>query len=201
MEILILVASIAIGAHLLKSREQRQRIVLLASHLGNFQIERLMETLTDGYLRCLGEDDPARREQIWRMLDATEQKLSSEFDRFAAGFARVEPADARVSRLPLAIPFAHTLFPAATFDMREALVIHARGIAETMRNEAGRTPKAKAYTMSAELFLMQHTCHWFCKSKTVASARMLARHKTSYEQLLEAVSPATRRAYGALIGQ
>ena len=75
MEILILVASIAIGAHLLKSREQRQRIVLLASHLGNFQIERLMETLTDGYLRCLGEDDPARREQIWRMLDATEQKL------------------------------------------------------------------------------------------------------------------------------
>jgi hypothetical protein len=201
MEILILVASIAIGAHLLKSREQRQRIVLLASHLGNFQIERLMETLTDGYLRCLGEDDPARREQIWRMLDATEQKLSSEFDRFAAGFARVEPADARVSRLPLAIPFAHTLFPAATFDMREALVIHARGIAETMRNEAGRTPKAKAYTMSAELFLMQHTCHWFCKSKAVASARMLARHKTSYEQLLGAVSPATRAAYGALTGQ
>jgi hypothetical protein len=106
-----------------------------------------------------------------------------------------------VSKLPLAIPFAYKLFPAATFDLREALVIHARGIAEVMRNEAGRTPKSKAFTMSAELFLMQHTCHWFCKSKTVASARMLARHKTSYEQLLDAVSPATRRAYGTLIGQ
>ena len=54
--------------------------------------------------------------------------------------------------------------------------------------------------MSAELFLMQHTCHWFCRSKAVASARMLARHKTSYAQLLDAVSPATRRAYRALTG-
>ena len=33
--------------------------------------------------------------------------------------------------------------------------------------------------MSAELFLMQHTCHWYCRSRAVASARMLARHKTS----------------------
>ena len=55
--------------------------------------------------------------------------------------------------------------------------------------------------MSAERFLMQHTCHWYCKSKTVASARMLARHQTSYEQLLDAVSPETRSAYAALTGQ
>ena len=58
-----------------------------------------------------------------------------------------------------------------------------------------------AFTMSAELFLMQHSCHWYCKSKTVASARMLARHQTSYEQLLDAVSPETRSAYAALTGQ
>ncbi|MDZ4361403.1 MAG: hypothetical protein U1B84_34175, partial [Variovorax sp.] len=64
-----------------------------------------------------------------------------------------------------------------------------------------RSPKSKAFTMSAELFLMQHTCHWFCKSKAVASARMLTRHQTSYEQLLEAVSPETRNAYRALVGQ
>jgi hypothetical protein len=49
------------------------------------------------------------------------------------------------------------------------------------------------------LILMQHTCHWYCRSKTVASARMFARHKTSYAQLLEAVSPETRKAYNALI--
>jgi hypothetical protein len=54
--------------------------------------------------------------------------------------------------------------------------------------------------MSAELFLLQHTCHWYCKSKTVASARMLARHQTSYDQLLAAVSPETRNAYRTLTG-
>ena len=201
MEILTLVALIAIGAYILKSRDQRQRITLLGTHLGKYQIENLMETLTQGYLRCLCEDDAARRQQIWSLLDSTEEKLSAQFDSFAADFARVDAAAARVSKLPLALPYAHRLFPAATFDLRQALAIHARGIAEVMRNESGRTPKAKAFTMSAELFLMQHTCHWFCKSKTVASARMLARHKTSYEQLLEAVSPQTRRAYGALTGQ
>jgi len=201
MEILTLVTLLVIGAYILKSRDQRRRIALLGSHLGKYQIENLMETLTEGYLRCLGEDDAERRQQIWSLLDSTEEKLSAQFDSFAAGFARVDAADARVSKLPLAIPFAHQLLPAATFDLREALAIHARGIAEVMRNESGRTPKAKAFTMSAELFLMQHTCHWFCKSKTVASARMLARHKTSYEQLLDAVSPGTRRAYGVLVGR
>jgi hypothetical protein len=60
--------------------------------------------------------------------------------------------------------------------------------------------KATAFTVSAELFLMQHTCHWFCKSRTVASARMLARHKTSHEQLVASVSPQTRAAYFALLG-
>ena len=53
--------------------------------------------------------------------------------------------------------------------------------------------------MSAELFLMQHTCHWFCKSKTVASARLMARHKTTYEQVLASVAPATRDAYQKLL--
>jgi hypothetical protein len=46
---------------------------------------------------------------------------------------------------------------------------------------------------------MQHTCHWFCKSKTIASARMLVRHKTPYEMVLQSVSPETRRAYDALV--
>ena len=201
MEILTLVALLVAGAYILKSRDQRQRIALLGSHLGKYQIEALMESLTQGYLRCLGEDDPERRQQIWSLLDSTEEKLSSQFQSFAAEFARVPEADTRVSKLPVAIPYAHKLFPAATFDLREALNIHARGIAGVMKNASSRSAKSKAFTMSAELFLMQHTCHWFCKSKTVASARMLARHQTSYEQLLDAVSPETRSAYNALTGQ
>jgi len=54
--------------------------------------------------------------------------------------------------------------------------------------------------MSAELFLMQHSCHWFCRSRAVASARLQARHQTSHAQVLAAVSPATREAYRKLTG-
>jgi len=46
---------------------------------------------------------------------------------------------------------------------------------------------------------MQHSCHWFCKSKTIASARMLAQHQTRYEQALDAVSPETLSAYQAVM--
>lgn len=49
--------------------------------------------------------------------------------------------------------------------------------------------KRRAFTMTAELMLMQHTCHWFCRSRTVASMRLLARHKTAYEQVLQSVAP------------
>ncbi|HEX7864211.1 MAG TPA: hypothetical protein VF555_04640 [Variovorax sp.] len=201
MEILTLVALLAAGFYILKSREQRMRIALLASHLGRHQIEKLMESLTSGYMRCLGEDDAERRRQIWQLLDTTEEKLSGQLDSFAAEFARMPEAITRVSKLPVAIPLLTQFFPAATFDMREALLIHARGIAGVMRNESGRTPKSKAFTMSAELFLMQHTCHWYCRSKTVASARMIGQHQTQYLQALGAVSPETREAYRALIGR
>ena len=201
MDILILAALVAVAAFAFKSREQSRRIALLGSHLGQYQVEKLMENLTQGYLRCLGEDDPARREQIWHLLDSSEEALAQQFKSFAAEFSRVDEPAARVSKLPLALPLACTLFPAATFDVRKAFAIHARGIADTAANARGLTPKRKAFTMSAELFLMQHTCHWFCKSKAVASARMLARHQTRYDQLLDAVSPDTRKAYEQLVGR
>jgi len=201
MEIFVLAILIAFGAYALKSRDQKQRIALLASHLGNHQIEKLMEKLTEGYLRCLGEDDAERQAQIWSLLDSSEQDLSAQFSRFAAGFSRVDASQARVSKLPLALPFADQLLPASMFfDVRQAFAIHAQGIADAAANRLQQTPKAKAFTMSAELFLMQHTCHWYCKSKTVASARMMARHRTSYQLALDSVAPGTRNAYRALIG-
>lgn len=200
MEFLTLAAALLLAVYLLKTREQKKRIMLLAGHLGRYQIETLMENLTEGYLRCLGETDAARREQIWKLLDTTEQTLAGQFQRFAADFAQVADADARVSTLPLALPFAQRLFPAHSFDMRRALAIHARGIADAAANTLQRTPRDKAYTMSAELFLMQHTCHWYCRSRAVASARMLARHKTPHAQLVDSVAPATRRDYRALVG-
>jgi hypothetical protein len=200
MDIFMLAMLVAIGALLLKSRYQSRRIALLGSHLGKYQIEKLMETLTEGYLRALGESDEQRREQIFNLLGSTEASLCDQLNRFSAEFLKVDESQARVSKLPLAVPYADTLFPRATFDLRKALAIHAQGITQAARNGANRSPKAKAFTVSAELFLLQHTCHWFCKSKTIASARMLGRQKTSYEQVVNAVAPETRKAYCALAG-
>jgi hypothetical protein len=199
MDLLLLAALAVIAAWMLKNQDQRRRIALLGSYLAKYQIERHMETLTQGYLRALDEGDPHRSEPIWNMLRSTEQELSGQFKRFAADFSRAEEADTRVSKLPIYVPFAAKLPPKLTFDMRQALAIHARGISQAVEGSEDLSPKAKAFTVSAELFLMQHTCHWFCKSKAVASARMLARHKTPYEQLVSSVAPATRDAYCALV--
>jgi hypothetical protein len=156
MDILILAILIAVGGYLLKSRDESRRIALLGSYLGKYEIEKLMESLTHGTMRALGESDP------------------------------------------LSIPYAAKLFPQATFDLRKVLAVHASGIANAAKNSLNRSPKDKAFTLMAELFLMQHTCHWYCKSKTVASARLLVRHQTAYALVLDSVAPDTRRAYLAL---
>ena len=201
MEFLTLVMLIAVGAFTLKSKDERKRIALLGSHLGKYQIEKLMESLTEGYMRALGEADTDRRERVWNLLTTTEMALCDQLNRFAAEFSRVEEADARVSKFALTIPYADKLFPDATFDLRKALAIHASGITHAAKNGDNRTPKDKAFTLSAELFLLQYTCHWFCKSKAVASARLLARHKTSYELLIASVASDTRNAYCTLTGR
>ena len=200
MELWLLASLLAVGGWVLKSRDQQRRIALLAQHLGEYRLEKLMETLTQGYLRALGETDPERSGPIWQMLVASEQELSTQFSRFAAGFAKVDADQARASKLPWALPLADKLFPQASFDVRAAFQLHADGIAQVLANPAGLSPKDKAFTLTAELFLMQHTCHWFCRSKATASARMVLRHQTPYAQLIGSVSAETRAAYLALTG-
>lgn len=200
MDLLILLTLLAAGAFALKSRAQNRRIALLGSHLGHYRIENLMERLTQGYLRALGESDPQRQDQIWSLLATTELNLCEQFNLFAAEFSKVDEVCARVSKIAFALPFADQLFPHATFDLRHALSIHAQGIAEAVKDRPGLTPNHKAFILLAEMFLMQHTCHWFCRSKMVASVRMLQQHQTTYAQALASVSPATRQAYGRLIG-
>lgn len=188
-------------AWLLKTGEQRRRVALLAAFLGRYRIERKMETVTDGYLRALGEQDAQRSAHVWELLRPTEQELCAELGRLAADFTRADPRDRRVSRLPFWFPYAAKLVPGASFDMREALAVHARGVCRAIQDPAARSPRDRAFTISAELFLLQHTCHWFCRSRLVASARMLSRHKTSYGQLLQSVTPQTRADYLALLGR
>ena len=199
MDLLFMAILIASGTYMLNAKEQRKRIAILGMHLSHYQIEKLMEALTEGYMRALGESSAERRDQVWSLLSTTERQLSEQFSQFAADFAKVSEEDARVSRLPIALPFADKLLPALTFDMRQALAIHAKGIAHVVQNTAHLATKDRAFMMTAELFLMQHTCHWYCKSKTIASARMMARHQTPHEQLVASVSAETRNAYLALI--
>ena len=199
MESFTLMVAVATVVYLLNARDQKRRIALLQSHLGNQKIEKLMEDLTQGYLRALGETDAERQNQIWNLLASSEQVLSKQFKQFVAEFASVDEAQARVSKLAFSLPFASTLFPAATVDLRKLLSIHAQGIANAADNTRHESPKGKAFSMTGELFLMQHTCHWFCRSKTVASARMQTRHQTSYAKLLASVAPDTRKAYVALL--
>ncbi|MDO9202191.1 MAG: hypothetical protein Q8K50_00895 [Hydrogenophaga sp.] len=200
MDTYLIMLALGVGAYVMKNIEQRQRIGLLSGYLHKYQLEKLMEQLTEGYLRALGESDPQRSEPIWRMLVSTEQSVSDQLDRLAADMARMGDEQARVLRWPLAVPLASRWLPAATFDLRRLMAIHAQGFASAVQNTAGLGRKEQAFMLSAELYLFQHSCHWYCRSKAVASARLLARHKTAHAQVLAAVSPQTRAAYTALVG-
>ena len=199
MDILTLALLIAIGSYIVNHQQQRKRIALLASHLGHYQIEKLMETLTDGYMRALSQPDTERQSQIWSMLDTAEKTLSEQFTRLVADFARADADATRVSTLPLSIFYTGKLLPGNTFDLRKALAVHAHGINAAVANAENRAPKDKPFTLLAEMFLMQHPCHWYCKSKGVASARLVLRHQTPYAKVLDSVAPATRQAYCALV--
>ena len=201
MDPIVLILLAGIAAYTLKTQDQRRRITLLGTQLQHYSLEKHIETLIEGYLRALGEDDADRREQIWGLMRANETALGEQLERLARDIAKLNAEATRVSKLAWAIPFADKLFPAATFDLRQAIDIHARGVAQAIAEQPGRSEKDKAFTVMAEMYLFQHTCHWFCRSKNVASARLLARHRTAYAQVLAAVTPDTRRAYEALVGK
>lgn len=197
MDPLLLTVLVLIGCWMLKTRQQRQRITLLAHFLARHRIEKNLEAVTQGYLRALDETDPARREQVWSVLRANEQELGAQVARLATDFAAARPTQTRVSLLPVWAPFAANWYP--SFDMREALALHARGIRRAIDAGGAQSARDRAFAISAELFLLQHTCHWFCRTKLVASARMLARHQTSYDQLVASILPQTRAEYLALV--
>lgn len=200
MNLLLVLALLGIGATFLKNAEQRQRILWLGQHLQHHQIEKLMEGLIDGYLRALGEQDAERRASVLNLLASTEETLSGQLQRLAADLRQLDDRQARTSRLPMGLPLVTRLLPGLCFDLRELVALHAAGFEAVRRNDEGLDRRDQAFRLSAELLLFQHSCHWYCRSRAVASARLLARHRTSHEQVLAAVSPATREAYRALTG-
>ena len=197
MEFISLLLILATAIHWLNTQGQRKRTALLAEQLRPYQIEKHMEQLSGAYMRALGESEPERQQQILQLQAQAEAQLAAEFQELAREFSKLPAPVTRTFKL--ALPFIDQLTPKATFDMRRMLEIHAQGIARTVANAQSLSPKERAFRMMGEMFLMQHSCHWFCKSKTIASARMVARHQTRYEQALEAVSPETRQAYLATV--
>ncbi len=197
MEFLSLLFVLATVIHWLNTQGQRKRTALLAEQLRPYQIEKHMEQLTGAYMRALGESDPERQQHILQLQDAAEQQLASEFQNLAREFARLPAPLTRGFKV--ALPYIDQLSPKATFDMRRMLQVHAQGIERTVTNLQGLGAKERSFRMMGEMFLMQHSCHWFCRSKTIASARMVAQHQTRYEQALDAVSPETREAYWAVV--
>jgi hypothetical protein len=198
MALFILALAIG-GLWFLNLREQHRRVRLLAGVLGQFQVEKLMETVADGYLRALGESDPDRRIQVWNMLGQAETTLCGQVQAFVKEFDQVDAEAARFSTLPIGLPFATQLFASSSADLRALLHIHAKGIEAVVANTAGLSQRDKAYMLTAELLLLQHSCQWFCRSKATASARMIARHQTPHAQLLASVSAQTRNAYQRLL--
>lgn len=198
----IIVGSIAV--YVLQGMEHRRRVRLLGAHLAPTQVEKLMGGLIEGYMRALDEKDAARSQQVWAILGNNEKTLADQLQRLATTFSEENAQDTRVSILPLALPYFDRLLPAHTFDMREALKLHAKAVRAACAPDDdldAEARKRQAFTMTAELLLLQHSCHWFCKTRTIASMRLIARQKTPYEQVLKSVAPATLSAYQRLIGK
>ncbi len=196
MELLSLLFLLGALIHWLNTQGQRQRTALLAAHLRPYQIEKHMAQLTEAYMRALGEPEAARQQQILQLQEVAEQQLADEFKNLATEFGRLSAPEARGFKI--ALPWIDQLTPKATFDMRRLLSVHAQGIERAMALTPA-SAKERSFRIMAEMFLMQHSCHWFCKTKSIASARMLRQHQTRYEQALDAVSPETREAYWRVV--
>ena len=199
MDLVFLPALLLAALFLANRQQQHQRIIWLARLLQPFEIEKLMEQVSTGYLRPLGESDAERSEPIWNNLLGAEQRLSTQLGRLAEQVAREDATQARISRWPVAAALAARWLSANTLDLRPLMALHAQGVAEAVANREALSRRDQAFRLSAELFLFQHSCHWYCRSHAVASARLLARHQTSHDQVLQAVSERTRQGYRALV--
>jgi hypothetical protein len=194
MDIAITLLIVAVVWQVARMRYQRGRIALLGGHLANLQLERHMETLTQGYLRAIHEQDESRQLQVLATYTPTEHTVAAQANTLANSMQKESPQATSMSALPFCLPYAER-FLSGTRDFRALLQIHAAGLRHVVDNEAGWDPKTRAFHMSAELYLLQHSCHWFCKSRNTADARLLMRHQVSRKEVLASVSDVTREAY------
>jgi hypothetical protein len=191
-----LTLSMAVVAWLLvRARYQRTHIAVLGQHLADLQLERHMETLTQGYIRAIHEASDTRQLQVLDTFAQTERAVAAQAQSLAEAMQKESPQAASMGVLRFCVPYVERFLPAVTRDFRQLLHIHAAGLRHVVDNEAGWDAKTRAYHLSAELYLLQHSCHWFCKSRIVADARLIRRHQVHHRKVLDSVSASTRSAY------
>jgi len=195
MDIALTLLVVIVAWQISRVRYQRTRIVFLGSHLAGLQLERHMETLTQGYSRAIQGDTESRQLQVLETFAATERAVAAQVQSLANALQKENPQIMRVSMISFCIPYIERFLPSMTRDFRELLRIHAKGLRYAVDNEAHWDPKTRAFHLSAELYLLQHSCHWFCKSRTVADARLVLRHQVNHKKVLDSVSDVTRLAY------
>lgn len=201
MEIFVFALLLLCG-WIINARAQARRIVFLGGFLRKYEIEKLMETLADGYLRALGEPDQERSDSIWAILASSEVQLCEQVQALADDLEKVPAPQARFSRLGMALPpVALELLAWTAADLRPLIRIHADGIQQVALNAESRSRRDRAFMLTAEMLLLQHTCHWYCRSRNIAHGRMLARHQTAYGQVVRSVSPATQERYIAALAR
>jgi|SRR5690606_24514928 len=200
MDIVLGVLLAAVVWRIMCVKYQRRRIALLGSHLSGLQLERHMATLTEGYLRAISADTESRQLQVLETFAQTERALAAQVRTLARSMQKEGTQATRMSVLRACVPHIERVLPAVTRDLRALLEIHAEGLRHVVDNEKNLEPKDRAFCLSAELFLFQHSCHWFCKSRGVADARLILSHKVDYRKVLDSVSDVTRSAYLKWLG-
>ncbi|MBO9354555.1 hypothetical protein GG851_11175 [Bordetella petrii] len=195
MEITFILLIALVAWLVLRTHYQRVHIALLGRHLGGLQLERHMETLTQGYTRAIHEAEESRQRQVLETYAQTERAAAAQLRSLADAMQKESAQAASLVALPFCVPYAERFLPGLTRDFRELLHIHARGLRHVVDNPDQWDAKTRAYHLSAELYLFQHSCHWFCKSRTVADARLVLRHQVSHQKALDSVSALTRSAY------
>ena len=176
-------------------RYQRTHIALLGGHLAGLQLERHMETLTQGYTRAIREDSEPRQLLVLETYEQTERAVAAQVQRLADALQKESRQAASMGTLPFCVPYVERFLPALSRDFRDLVRIHAAGMRHVVDNGEQWAPKDRAYHLSAELYLFQHSCHWFCKSRSIADARLMMRHQVNHQKVLESVSAKTRSAY------
>lgn len=197
---LVLLAAFVMG-HVLRGRYQRTHIALLGRHLSSMQLEKHMESITNTYSRAIKEESEARQLQVFATVNQTEEAVAVQMHQLALAMSS-EPAQiTKMSALVFNLPFLTAILPRLGRDFRAVLQIHAAGLRYVVDNEAQYSSKDRAFHLSAELYLFQHSCHWFCKSRPVADARLMVRHKIDHQKVLDSVSAPTRKAYERWLAQ